>query len=131
MTFDENFPTIGNEFLKNYKIIITYDENKIYMIKQSESNNTILENFGFITGVIDQKAIVSIIYKNSTAEKKGLQLGDEIITVNDLNFSELISKNACDFLLNNPIKEMDSINIVFSRNEKEHSLQLEKETLID
>ena len=131
VTFDENFPTIGNEFLKNYKIIITYDENKIYMIKQSESNNTILENFGFITGVIDQKAIVSIIYKNSTAEKKGLQLGDEIITVNDLNFSELISKNACDFLLNNPIKEMDSINIVFSRNEKEHSLQLEKETLID
>lgn len=101
------------------------------MIKQKEYNNSALENFGFTTGVIDGKAIVSTIYKKSTAEKKGLQLGDEIVAVNTINFRELISKDACAFLFNNPIKRKDSIDILFSRNGNEQSLQLEKETLID
>ncbi|QWX84855.1 aspartyl protease family protein [Cellulophaga sp. HaHaR_3_176] len=131
VTFNENSPTVGNQFLKNFKIIISYDENKIYMITQKESISTILENFGFQTSVNGQKAIIAIIYKNSNAEKKGLQLGDEIVTVNDFNFRELISKDACDFFLNNPIKEMDLININYSRNGDVQSLQLEKETLID
>ncbi|WP_158973536.1 PDZ domain-containing protein [Cellulophaga sp. L1A9] len=131
VTFDENFPKIGNKFFKNFKIIISYDENNIYMIKQKEYSNTVLENFGFQTGIIDQKAIVSLVYKNSNAEKKGVQLGDEIVSVNDLNFSELISKDACNILFNNPIKEMDSMNILFSRNGNKQSLQLEKETLIN
>lgn len=131
VTFDENYPTVGNKLFENFKIVINYDENKIYMIKQKEYTNTILENFGFRTSVVDQKAIISIIYKNSNAEKKGLQLGDEIITVNDLNFPELISKNACEFSFNNPIKEMDTINMLISRNGKEQTLQLEKEILIN
>ncbi|AIZ43351.1 aspartyl protease family protein [Cellulophaga baltica] len=131
VTFDENFPTIGNKFFKNFKIIISYDENNIYMIKQKEYSNTVLENFGFQTGIIDQKAFVALVYKNSNAEKKGVQLGDEIVSVNDLNFSELISKDACNILFNNPIKEMDSMNILFSRNGNKQSLQLEKETLIN
>ncbi|WP_041557474.1 PDZ domain-containing protein [Cellulophaga algicola] len=101
------------------------------MIKQKEYANALLENFGFQTAVVDQKAIVAIIYKNSNAKKNGLQLGDEIITVNNLNFPELIAKNACHFFLNNPIKEMDSINILFSRNGNEQTLQLDKEILIN
>ncbi len=131
VTFDENYPTVGNKLFENFKIFISYVENKIYMVKQKEYTNTILENFGFQTAVINKKAIVSIIYKNSNAEKKGLQIGDEIITVNDLNFPELISKDACDFLLNNPIKKMNSINIVFSRNGNKQTLQLEKVILIN
>lgn len=131
VTFDENYPTVGNKLFENFKIVISYDDHKIYIIKQKEYTSTILENFGFQTAVVDQKVIVSIIYKNSNAEKKGLQLGDEIITVNDLNFPELISKDACDVLFNNPIKKMDSINILISRNGNEHSLQLEKEILIN
>ncbi len=131
VTFDENYPTVGNKLFENFKIFISYVENKISMVKQKEYTNTILENFGFQTAVINKKAIVSIIYKNSNAEKKGLQIGDEIITVNDLNFPELISKDACDFLLNNPIKKMNSINIVFSRNGNKQTLQLEKVILIN
>lgn len=131
VTFNENYPTVGNKLFENFKIVISYDENKIYMVKQKEFTNPILENFGFQTAVINEKAIVSIIFKNSNAEKKGLQIGDEIIRVNDLNFPELISKDACDFLLNNPIKKMNSINIIFSRNGNKQTLQLEKEILIN
>lgn len=131
VTFNENYPLVGNKLFENFKIVISYDEHKIYMIKQKECTHTLLENFGFTSAVVDQKAMVSIIYKNSNAEKKGLQLGDEIVTINDFNSSELIAEDACGFLLNNPIKKMDSINMVYSRNGNEHSLQLEKEIFID
>ncbi len=129
VTFSENFPVIGNKLFKNYKLIIDYSTSKIYLIKQKEYNNSTLDNFGHQIAIIDQKAIVSLIYKNSEAEKMGLQLGDEILKANDLNYRELLATDACGFLFDNPHKKMESLDVLVLRDGKEIPLKLKKKVL--
>lgn len=130
VTFNQNHPLIGNKFLQNFKIIIDYSEHKIFLIKEKELANEPLTNFGFQLGVDNQKALVINLYKNSIAEKNGLQLGDEILSVNGINFPQLLSENPCSFFFNNPMKEMDSITMVLSRDGIETEMQLNKEIFI-
>ncbi len=130
VTFHENAPTVGNLLFKDFKLIINYEDSKMYLIEQKELENEKLENFGFQTRVIDQKAFVSIVYKNSEAEKLGLQLGDEILSLNGIKLTDLISKDVCFYLQNNPLKSNETVDIVYVREGKEYSLQLEKQILL-
>jgi hypothetical protein len=131
VTFYENSPLIGNRFLKNYRIILNYEKSEIYMIEQNDYSYTSLQNFGFRTSVIDNKNIVSILYKNSNAEQNGILLGDEVLEINDINIRYLIAEDACNFLFNNPLKDLKSMNLLILRGEERHSIVLETETFIE
>jgi hypothetical protein len=131
VTFNENTSLIGNEFFKNYRIIINYETSKIYMIEQKVYSYSPVQIFGFQTNVIDQKAIVSLLFKNSNAEKNGIQLGDELLELNTINIRDLIAEDACDFLFNNPLKELSSAKIIVLRNGKEHFIELKAEAQIE
>lgn len=126
-----DFATLGNRFFESYKVVIDYSHKKIYMIEQKEAGNQVVDNFGFQTSVVDGKAIVAIIYKKSDAETQGIQLGDEILKINNLDVEELIAADACGFLLNNPLKEIDKAEIIVLRNGNQMSFVLDKETLIE
>jgi len=131
VTFYDNSSLIGNKFLKNFRIILNYERSEIYMIRQKESIYTFVKNFGFHPSVNNNKAIVQIIFKNSVAKKKGLQLGDELLSVNSMNIPKLLSEDACSFIFDNPYSELDSISLTFARDGKEYLIDLEKETYIN
>jgi C-terminal processing protease CtpA/Prc len=101
------------------------------MIEQNDYSYTSLQNFGFRTSVIDNKNIVSILYKNSNAEQNGILLGDEVLEINDINIRYLIAEDACNFLFNNPLKDLKSMNLLILRGEERHSIVLETETFIE
>lgn len=130
VTFDQNYPLVGNKFIQNFKVIIDYSESKIYLIRIKQKAIATLTNFGFQLGIDNKKAKVTSVYKTSDAERKGLQLGDEILSANGINFPQLISDDACNFLLNNPIKKAENITLTIQRDDEEKTFQLLKETFI-
>ena len=44
---------------------------------------------GAMTRNIQDRTVVSMIFKGSSAEKSGLKIGDEVVKINDLNINEL------------------------------------------
>ncbi len=122
---------IGNTFFKNYTVILNWQENKIYMIKEVELKSSKLEGFGISIKYINQKPTISAIYKSSAAANSGLLLNDEIIKIDELDTSNLTVAEACYYSFNNPLKEKDNAKITVIRDGKKIIFDLKKELILD
>jgi hypothetical protein len=130
VSFNEHSRSIGNLFLKNYTVIINYNVQKIYLIKQQDYNWDTTNSFGVNYSIVNNKAIVTLIYKGTEAEKL-LQLGDEILKINEQLLSELIENDACSLIMNSPLKKLETANLTFLRTGKKQTITLKKTLLIE
>jgi C-terminal processing protease CtpA/Prc len=123
---------IGNEVFKNYSIIFDWNLQKMYFKKNAnlsskKTSEFISFGFGFIKNG-DKIEVVKLI-KNSEAEKKGLLIGDEVLTINDVIFKNIKDNQFCDFFYFG-LKEFklgDIINVKVLRNNEELKFTLTKE----
>ena len=122
--------TIGNKFLKNYKVVIDWNLNQINLSKISNYNSSQLNNFGFGYKIQNKKLYVGTIFKKSEAEKKGIQINDEIIAINELNVTNLTDEDLCNFIFNDITKEGENIKIDILRKGKKLTFNLKKQLLI-
>ena len=131
LQFKENASrTIGNDFLKNYKVLIDWNLNQINLSEINNFDNSQLNTFGFDYKVLNNKLYIGTIYKNSEAEKKGIQINDEILTINKLDLRNLSEEDLCKILFNNITKEKTNIKIEILRKEKKLTFDLNKQLLI-
>ena len=90
---------IGSEILKNAIVTLDFQNKKYYIQPISSSKIDAYETkLPFDPDVRDGKAVVGFIWDYSVC--KNINVGDEILTINDFNFQNL---NPCDLL----IKEFD------------------------
>ena len=122
--------TIGNKFLKNYKVVIDWNLNQINLTKISNYDSSQLNNFGFGYKIQNKKLYVGTIFKKSEAEKKGIQINDEIIAINELNVTNLTDEDLCNFIFNDITKEGENIKIDILRKGKKLTFNLKKQLLI-
>ena len=123
---------IGNEVFKNYSIIFDWNLQKMYFkknanLRSKKTSEFISFGFGFIKNG-DKIEVVKLI-KNSEAEKKGLLIGDEVLTINDVIFKNIKDNQFCDFFYFG-LKEFklgDIINVKVLRNNEELKFTLTKE----
>lgn len=129
---DDPSMVIGNEVFKNYSIIFDWNLQKMYFKKNAnlsskKTSEFISFGFGFIKNG-DKIEVVKLI-KNSEAEKKGLLIGDEVLTINDVIFKNIKDNQFCDFFYFG-LKEFklgDIINVKVLRNNEELKFTLTKE----
>ncbi|MGF1924738.1 MAG: aspartyl protease family protein [Bacteroidia bacterium] len=123
---------VGNLFFKNYRVILNWNENKIYMIKEAEFDVKKLETFGFAVKYINNKPRVTKIYRNSAAEKAGILINDDLRRLNGIDLTQLTDEQACFYAFNNILNTKEkSIDVVLQRDGKEIKLTLHKTTLIE
>jgi len=121
---------LGLLFFKNYRLILNWKAKKVKMVQESTSNNTELNNFGFKPNFNGNKVVVDFIY-NDTAASKVLQFGDQVLQINNIDFTKITDNNKCDFFDNGIIpKETDEITIKVLRNGEELEFQLKKTLLL-
>lgn len=91
---DYNF-SLGAEFLDFFDIILDFPKGKYY-VRQNVKDYTsdYWNTYGFKFKIENNSAVIIMIWNNSQAEKQNIQLGDEILLVNNLNIH--------DIMLNNP-----------------------------
>ncbi len=83
--------SIGAGILEYYDMVLDYRKKKVY-VKRVKSNTAEWgrETFGFHMSMDNQK--VSFIWEDSPASQAGLQLGDQLLSINTLDLSSPIFK---------------------------------------
>ncbi|WP_298371224.1 aspartyl protease family protein [uncultured Lutibacter sp.] len=121
---------LGLLFFKNYRLILNWKAKNIKMVQESTSNNTELNHFGFNPNFNKNKVFVDFIY-NDTAASKLLQIGDQILQINNIDYSKITNENKCDYFNDGIIsKGTAEITIKILRNEEELEFQLKKVRLL-
>lgn len=113
---------LGNEFLRKYRFIIDWKNNKIYLNKINSDELT-LKSFGFGYRFIDNKAKVVSLFKEKDFP---IQFDDEILSINDVNLENLDSDSVCNYIFNSVVEDKDSVVIKLKRAGKILSFSLEK-----
>ena len=54
------------------------------------------ERFGFYLYYHDNKVVISVIYEKMPAMETGLQLGDEVLNIDNLNFENVTREQFCN-----------------------------------
>ena len=118
---------IGNEFLKNYVFVIDWNTNKIHFKKNSTFEPTELDGFGFTYLFVDGKAKVmsKVVDKNIPIE-----LGDQILVINDTDFTKIQSSEFCKYFLDRIEKDETEINVTVKRAEEILKFNLTKQEFL-
>lgn len=112
---------IGNDFLKDFIVIIDWLENVIYLkpISKNKPKDNLI-TYGIKYGFENNRLIIGSIFNNSEAEKIGLQVGDEIKYFNGTEIKYLSQNEICAFNDSNEPSELDKkIKIIITRTDKE------------
>jgi hypothetical protein len=122
---------LGILFFKNYRLILNWEERNVKMVLQEgTSNNTELNHFGFNPNFNENKVVVDFIY-NDTEASKVLQFGDQILQINNIDFTNITDNNKCDYFNDGIIpKGTNEITIKILRNEEKLEFQLKKVKLL-
>lgn len=118
---------IGNAFLKNYIFLVDWKSNKIYFKSIINSDKKIIKSFGFSYLFNKGQALVV-----SKIEDKNipLNLGDEIIRIDDFDFTSIKKEDICKYYLNKVEKEKEMIDITIKRDNDVLNFKLNKQTFI-
>lgn len=91
---------IGNKILSNYKVSIDWETKKIFLIQVKEPGKDALKSFGFSPIMKDNKLFVGFVFENSQASDFGLKVGNQIISIDDVDYSNISTEQYCDLLMN-------------------------------
>ena len=118
--------TVGNQFFKNYDLVLNWFTKEILLINKTEYNNSTLSTFGFSCSNQENQLIVSNIYKNM----EEIKVGDQILQVGKINYNKLLPEQWCEIVENGLIKEKEEVKISILRDNKKLSFTLRKEKLL-
>ncbi len=118
---------IGNKFLKNYIYLIDWKSNQIKFKSINSSKESQLKSFGFSYLFTDDKALVVQKINN---ESIPLNLGDQIIKINDIDFTSIKQEEKCKYFLNRVEKDKEMIEITIKREGKLMGFKLSKQAFI-
>lgn len=128
---DGSSSVLGNAFLKNYKTTINWKNKTIHLLQQDSVPEAKLETLGFGIRYINNKPVVAILTKDSNAEKQGLQLGDEIIKIDDVDFSELTEEQACINTFKSILSNKKEISLTYVRDGEKKDIKIISQVLLE
>ncbi len=105
---------LGNEFLKKFRFIMDWKNNKIYLNK-IKNYPAKLESFGFGYRFIDQKAKVVLLFSGNDVP---LKIDDEILSINNVSLENLDKDSVCKYLQNRIERDQNSIDVKVKRDGK-------------
>ena len=120
---------LGLAFFKNYRIILNWDKKKIKMIEVKKAGNDTYKTYGFSTLYEGKSVYVNAIIETSSASNV-LKQGDEIININNKNYTNVTEEQYCDLWRNGFDTETKPLSITVLRNGKELSFELIKTKLL-
>ncbi len=121
---------LGINFFKNYRIILNWSTKRLKMIEKKPKANNELSNFGFNPTYIDNKLFVGTLFENTKAAKL-LKLGDQILFMNDKEYTHIATENFCEVIKDGYIDySLNTITVVVLRDNKELKFELDKQTLL-
>ncbi|MFC2138968.1 PDZ domain-containing protein [Bacteroidota bacterium] len=90
-----------------------------------ESNQ--IETFGITASLVNGKLFVDYIYDNSSASEAGITLGDQIISINDKDYTDVKLSEYCDIIFNGLFpEELNEVELVYKNQGIQKKVILKK-----
>lgn len=124
ISFASGSATLGNQFFKNYDLILNFKNKEALLVEKSKFDFSKLEGFGFSSLYDQGKLIIGTLTVKSQAEQKGLKIGDHILSINEKDYSQINAKDWCELLEQRT--ETARINITLTDGEKTKTVLLDK-----
>lgn len=118
-----NSALIGNNFLKDFRFLIDWNKHMIYFKKNEDTKEKEISGFGIKYLFNGGKAIVVSKIENTTIP---VNLGDQIIKINEVNFTNLTQNEICEFLINRVEKGQKKIKVSVKRNNEVLQFELNR-----
>jgi hypothetical protein len=110
---------IGNQFLKNFNVVIDFKRSKVHLKKLF---NGVLcqgfeDDFGFSFFYNESQALfISAIEENSPAAKVGLKLDDKVLEINGVDTLHFSAEDFCKLIVEKQYKNVSSLELVLHRD---------------
>ncbi|MCA4781138.1 aspartyl protease family protein [Empedobacter falsenii] len=119
---------IGNKFLENFGVIIDWSNKYIYLKNEPiDFNKKSLDSFGFGYSFENNKPYIKLLFE----DEGNLELGDEILSIEEMDFTNLSKENVCKYFQNDILKNKSKINISIKRNDNIKDFILEKKRYLE
>ncbi len=124
-----NYNLIGTEIAKHFIVTLNFKDKELFLTPIDKMEEPKL-SFGFNLNRNDKNMYVSRVYKDGSADKKGLKLNDVIISINDEKFNEA---SYCDFYdyINELLKGNENIKLGIERNNELQTINIAKRDLFN
>ncbi len=124
---------LGNQFLENFVVTINFGERQFFLEQHTKFvSNSNPSPFGMSIGPQDNKIIVRTLYHQSVAALSGIQIGDEIIRINQHDLQNLSTKKSCNIFLGK-LQLIDDnaamLQLDILRDVEEYNFTLKRENL--
>ena len=93
---------VGNSFLENFDLVLDFKKNQLYLRKYSNKNieKSFSSSFGFFVHWNEtQKLYISAISRDSVASKAGLEIGNRILALGEMDTYEFSKEDYCELFL--------------------------------
>lgn len=124
---------IGAGILDYFNFIIDFSKEELF----AEQNRNIIDNdrldtFGFTCVVENNHVIVGFLWDNSSAQKAGIKLNDEIYSINNLSFDNILQLSTCEIYnqIRQELKKETILLKIRDQGGKEKIYELKKERIL-
>lgn len=128
---DKGSMILGNRFLKNYKVILDWKKNDIFLLEREKYDFSTFKGFGFYPRFKDNKLVVSAVFENSMASDLGIKIDDQLAVVNGVVYDPTSDKMGCQLLLEKPFRELDTMHVTIIREEEVFDFMIPRQVLLD
>ncbi|MGJ8684611.1 MAG: aspartyl protease family protein [Nonlabens sp.] len=120
---------LGNDFMNKHDMIIDWPHKTIYLKPIAELEPAVESSFGFAMRVKNNKVIVSSLIKELPIE---LELGDQIISIDNHRFDNLNDTSSCNIYTNFELSEIQSIDkLTYKRDSTIYHTSLSRKNIIN
>jgi predicted aspartyl protease len=120
-----NLNLIGSELTKYFIVTLNFKDKELVLTPYNDNENN-FETFGFSVNISDSKLYINTIFNGLNAQKNGLLINDELISINGILLSNI---SVCDsyFLVNEILHNAREILLEIKRGEERKELRILKE----
>ena len=119
---------LGNKLLEKYIVTINYPAQEMTLKPCGAPFETNIPSYGLALTKKNKKTIVSGVWQNSIAARKGLKPGDEIIKINSIETSSISS--VLELMAMFMDEKINSIEIEFQNEKARKTIVLQKDNLL-
>ena len=115
--FEDGIMTIGKDFLDDYKVSIDFLNDQLYLtpISHPKELSYPIYTFGFGIGKDDTETTrVSGIWENASAAQTGVEIGDEVISINETQAGDLSMLQMMDLF-----RDKEQLQVTFKKESGE------------
>lgn len=133
LAFNKNLPhgLVGNRFLHDYLITIDWRYQEITLGSTPKNRSSLYSSFGFSVGVKAQTLVIGSLIKNSSADKAGLKLYDQILQLGEKNYRNFSLSDYCELLENGIGEKGSELMVTVKRGDQEMQVRVNKSDLVN